>query len=347
MDDKIEKINQKIARLLGKKVNDKPNFNNNHDDEEGIGGGVYFFITVICFISLWISTGVYYINDGYYGVVVTNGSVKQVITGPKIGITLPQPLANVQIIDSMVTEMKPLTIDGLNETNYKTLTQDNISLVLQGYYAFQIADPLKIYNTLVLDKLTIENTVRLNILSILHTFIANQSYANLHTANLTIISNQIRQQTNKNLANYGITITKININKITALDITKGLASGQVNTYQSHFYYATNVANKLISEAKQYQINQLAQTKASIETYNILYPQYKKNPLGVAKQMYFDTIAASLDNTQHDQYELLFLSLSNLLNYATNDKVAGEVYSDNSNRGFLEREVLRERIFGR
>ena len=346
MDDKIEKINQKISRLLGKKANHKPNFNKNHDDEDLVGSRVYFFITVVCFMFLWLSTGIYYINERYYGIVVTNGSVQKVITGPKVGITLPLPLGNVQVIERESTDMKPLTVDGFNDTDYKNLTKDNITLALQGQYSFQIVDPLKIYNTLALEKAMIENTVRLNILSNLHSFIANQSYVNLHTANLTIIGNQLRKQVNKSLANYGIMVTKININKLSASGITD-ISSKQLNTYESYIYDGSDVARKLISEANQYERNQLAQTKASIDMYNILYAHYKKNPLGVAKQMYFDAINISLDEKQQDQYDLLFLSLSNLLNYANDEAVAGKIYPDNSNKRFLGREVLRERVFGR
>ncbi|MFO0319502.1 MAG: hypothetical protein ACK5Z5_03755, partial [Neisseriaceae bacterium] len=60
MNDKIEKLNAKIARLLGKKDNKKPNLGGTND-EDTIGYGLYLVVTFVCVILLWLTTGLYYI----------------------------------------------------------------------------------------------------------------------------------------------------------------------------------------------------------------------------------------------------------------------------------------------
>ncbi|MFO0319816.1 MAG: SPFH domain-containing protein, partial [Neisseriaceae bacterium] len=284
----------------------------------------------------------YYIYDGYFGLIVDNGKLQEVVKGPKLGITLPAPFSNVIVVDGHTTNIKYLTVDGLNDINYRDLTRDNIEINAVAEFSYQILDPKKLYYKVDVEKNNIENIVRSTLSSDFHNYIINESYIILHNSNLTIISNQIKDNVNKKLASFGLSVTKFNINKLNS--VREGVDNQAISITESSVYIST-IATKLVEEANSYKLDQLAKTRANVNKYKILLEQYKKTPQRVVEQMYYDALREIESKPSNQEYKLLFMPLSELTKLAnTRESVikADDTEVRNSNRG-----VIRERIPGR
>ena len=96
VDRLVESLNNKIAFLLGKR-NQQPNFNKKTSNRN------FFIIISTCCLLLWFGTGVYYIAENQFGVILNYGKVVAIKHGVDAGFTLPYPLSKLEILDAKVS----------------------------------------------------------------------------------------------------------------------------------------------------------------------------------------------------------------------------------------------------
>lgn len=344
MDDKIEKLNSKISKLLGKKGNNKPNLRGSNDDDM-ISDAIYIIITLLCFLLLWLSTCIYYVNDKFFGLVLSNGKLQQVISGPKVGITYPVPFGSVEMVNASVSDMLDISADGSSDINYKALTLDAIAIGTSAQFSYQIVNPQKLYNKISLQQENIENTVKLDVAASFHNYISRESYASIRDANLTIVGNQIRDMVNKDLYSYGLLVVKININKLTIID-DSGLSKKTSGVLEQANLPQNGLEMQLINQAYLYQIDQLTFAESDIAIYNKLLYQYKQNPKLVVEQIYNDAISSVgvvKPVTISEKYPLLFKSLADL-----NQMMAQSSFTVSGESNISDiRDIVRDRVWGR
>jgi len=338
MDDKIDKLNRRISRLLGKKDSHLTGLGNNpqhnKQDDEMMSNRAYLLVMIICVLVLWLATGIYYVSETNYAVIIVNGTVKRVVNGPAIGVTAPLPFASVVLIDNSTSSMKSIALSEM-DNDYMALSKDNIPLLLTAHYSYKVIDPQRVYDNLALTKNNIENTVKLNLLVAMQQTLAKDYYANLKTTNLTILAKDVLNQANYQLSQNGLNIVKVNINKL-----QPKFASIQENVTslkESNSSEANKIASNLLTEAHAYSQDQLAQAKIAVNNYSLLMHQYNHEPQAVVAQMYYDTLAYLASNQACKKYNYLPLSLSEL--YAKLNQ------NDENNRASVGRDVVRARTY--
>ena len=209
MDEKIDKINKKISKILGKKTNHKHNFHNH--DSDTIGDWLYLVITFICIVFLWLSTGVYYLGEGYCGIITKYGEIQKIVSGPRAGFALPLPIGSILILDNIRSNGRKISLINDGEEMYQDISMDDVPFKIDGEYSALISNPEKLYNTVYLTRDNINNTIRLYIINELHKYTSHVTYSSLKATNLTLLSNQIKQNVNNKLSLFGLLVTKINL----------------------------------------------------------------------------------------------------------------------------------------
>lgn len=237
IDDKIDKLNAKIAKLLGKPTKNKPNFSDNNksnnDTHDDISDTAYILITVICFLFLWFATGVYYINNGTYALISKNGKFVQQVNGAKFGVTYPYPFGSVDIISSEASEMIPIGSASGFGADYNSLTKDLLLIHTTAQFSYKITDPQKLYNHYVIDPDNVESLVSWSLQAGFHNYIASKTYLELHTSNLTLMGNNIKNITNQELASYGLELVKFNISKLQESTVKEVIIAPSAISYKN------------------------------------------------------------------------------------------------------------------
>ena len=218
LDAIVERLNRRIAWLLGSKKN-------NYSERFGHASNLppretskFMFWVMIITLSLflWGVTGFYYLADSQYGIIFLTGRITKIIKGPRLGMTMPYPFGDIEVIDGRATNLLNLASDGDADNNYISLTRDVVMVGLNAQFAYMVVDPHAYYlNNLNEDNA--DEAVRLKLQAVLHNYLASVDYVKLSHANLTMTASLIRQQANYALSNLGISLTKLNVNKIYAI----------------------------------------------------------------------------------------------------------------------------------
>lgn len=342
MDEKVDKLNAKIAKILGKRNNKQKNHTQNpqkHDDNDLISDFTYIIVTLLCLLILWIATGVYYVNVGTTAIIYNRGSVSEVINGPKFGVTLPYPFSDVDVVDTTVSDMLNLAN---SDVNYSAITKDGLTINLFTQFSYQLTNPLKLYSSYLVNTDNIENIVRYETQYVLHNFISQTPYENLEKSNLTLMGNSIKNMVNSVLAPSGVEVVKVNISKLQLANTPNTSIEPAINNNET--LNPSMVAIKLIQQSKLYQADRIALTKNRIIKFNELFKLYQQNRQVTVDQMYKDTID-QIPVMKEDKYPLLSKSLAQLINLGRAN-ISSATQNDASQVRVLNRSVNRERDLG-
>jgi hypothetical protein len=206
MDETVTKINKIIARMLGKKGNNSSNNVPNNVDNEFIN----MLIVCLCFLLVWSLTGLYYIEDGYTGIIQNLGSKRKVVDGGSFGFTLPYPFTKIQKVYTNPIEHIPLGED--NQTRSQLVNQKAQKIVFDGDFNYLIKYPLLLSDSLVFNHDKLNNFVRMSIKSELLNY-ANNEFESKNI-NFGIISTNIKIKVNQFLNGYGMELLLLNIKDI-------------------------------------------------------------------------------------------------------------------------------------
>lgn len=300
-DNTVDKINRKIARILGKKGNHKVK-------PQNTSSLVFWLLVILLSGLLWLVTGFYYLGEGQYGLVMTNGKIVHVVTGLKVGFTLPYPYGSIMAVDGKASNMLILGNAGPDKTSYLGLSNDGKWVALDVQFAYQIVNPVVYYNNYDAAQNNLDNLVRSKLQLVFRDYLAQKDYIAAKNANLTVIGNNVRDKASVMLSKYGITMVKLSINRLQTYDENSStITDASVKTVQ--------LAKQLLSQAQSYQDQTLIQAKNAVAEYERLLPLYQQSPKVVASQLYFNTleqVRQKNSNGALEQYPLLNLSLPEL-----------------------------------
>ena len=346
IDIVVERINKKIARLMGKKGKLPPQKKTSN---------VVFSIMVVSFsILLWISTGFYYLGENQSGLILQNGTVTKVVKGIKVGFTLPYPFGNMEVIDTSPSEMIDLSKVNLSSVDFNVLSQDLYTIQAAAKFSYQLVNPQLAFQSVLQKQDNLDSFVAWQVQIALHDYFMHKLNSEIVKANLTVIANDIRDHLNDNLAKSGITLVKLNIYSIRSPQTTHTIIASSPGATESQVALpivaqlpvsveASNLIQQLRDQSILYKQNLLLDTQVNINQFNQLLPQYNTHPNAIVEQMYYDTLAA-IPYVQVDNYPLLNLPLSELLMQSKAMLQSGDNISGKISPAVAS---LRERSFNR
>lgn len=329
----VERLNQRLARLMGKKSGREPGFDSVPSNSK------FMVIIFVMIVFLWFLTGVYYIPQGNYGLLLRQGKVSRVESGLAIGITLPYPFADVTLLDAGENNF---SIGKLDSENFKLITADNQQLALRAEITYKIADPYKFYANYYQDNVNLDQRVSWLAMAISQDYILHHQSSTLLQGSTIVTANEIRKLSNKIIKNYGLEFNKFAIASL--VNVSK--STNAINVINS----TAPLGAGLLAEAAKYQQEKMKQTQEIITEFNQILPQYRANKKAIVELIYYKMLSAIPVESSPNLYPLLSMSMAQLL-----ARQSGQVADLGLNRGSsqglpkdirsVNRTVDRERMF--
>ena len=213
IDSIVDKFNKKIARILGKR-------GHGMRPPKSTSNKVFWLIMLLVFLFLWGSTGIYYLSENMYGIILHKGKFSRVVKGLRVGLTLPIPFERIIIIDAEPSYLQYLGNDGDSRTDYNVELSDSQIIGIKAQFLYQITDPKMFYIEYLQNKHNHLNNEGLNLLHTeiegiikkhVNNYIAYSDYHDAVTQNLAIMGGDVKKQANQELDKYGVSVIKLNI----------------------------------------------------------------------------------------------------------------------------------------
>lgn len=311
-DSFVDKLNRFLARLMGKKAN-KPLPEHSHHPA-GVPSNFKFIVIIIAMlVVLWGLTGIYFVPDASYGIVLNNGKISKVVKGMDTGVSLPFPFSDVITLDASSNSVK--FGKAAESAAYLVLTADNRQLDVSGEIDYHIQNPQKYYLNYYQETSDLDQRVnRLSKTIIQDYFLHHDANEILRNSN-TITGNEIRKTADAILNGYGLSIDKLSINSITraASESSNARLAANVTTTQTSVSAAVQsltLAEQLLNQANSYATAMQTQNKQWSTDFNQLLPQYRNSPKIIAELMYYKMLS-NVPQTP-ESYPLLQLTLPQL-----------------------------------
>lgn len=316
IDVVVDRINKKIARLMGKK--------GKLPQQKKTSNTVFGIIVVVFSIVLWVSTGFYYLGENQSGLILQNGIVTKVVKGIKVGFTLPYPFGNMEVVNTAPSEQIDLNKVNSSNDDFNVLSQDLYPIQVAAKFSYQIANPKLAFQSVLQKQDNLDSFVAWQVQMALHDYFMHKLNSAIVKANLTLIANNVREQLNYTLAKSGITLLKLNIysihspqtsHELAVANVSESALESQLQKFPEQVQISSEASaliQQLLDEAALYKQNLLLDTQVNINQFNQLLPQYNTNPNAIVEQMYYDTLAA-IPSSSANNYPLLNLPLSELL----------------------------------
>jgi regulator of protease activity HflC (stomatin/prohibitin superfamily) len=323
VDRAVERLNQKIARMLGKnkQVSNIP-------EPKKTSNFAFSIMIIGCTIMLWLTTGFYYLGENQFGVILQNGKIVSVVKGIKVGFTAPYPFGNIEVINGDISNF--IDLSTLSDSGFSILSRDVAMIKVDAKFNYQVYDPSILFRTVLQKQSSMDNLVSIIVQNELHHYFSNKLKNDILRANLTVLSSEVRDLINARLSAYGIKIVKLNINSLH--DVSNPPAA-LVNNVES-----LSVADNLLKEAQEYQQNTIRDTNSAIAEFKQLLPEYKQDPLFTVNKMYDDVRSAIPVN---NPFILLNMKLEDLI--MLNQRVPESVPVLHMRERHFDRSVNRER----
>ncbi len=318
--DFTERLNQFIGRILGKKPN-RPR----PDLESKTANLTFIVIILFSLLGLWALSGFYYVTT-QSALILQSGKYQKTLQGPDAGFTFPYPFGSVIAVDTGVSDRLFIGKTSATDTGYLTITKDLVPVSVDAEFSYQVVEPSKLFINYLQEDNDVDTLMIQLVEQKMHTFIATNVANDLLTGNLIVLSNQLRDTANEELANYGIKLVKLNLSELKRYNVVANVATeSAVSTNEIATTEVTNDSNatvesdvlamQLINEANYYQSEQLALAHANVAKFKQLLPQYKANSNAIVEQLYYQLLA-DVPASRSKDYPLLQLSLPELLTLA-------------------------------
>ncbi len=335
---KLDKANEFIARLLGKK---SQNSKINEQQQPAKNSAKRNDLTFICVFFgvaalIWSLTGVCYVPEDSYGVITQNGKVKKVLNEKTFILTYPYP-----INDFNTFNLEGNKIDfGTNESSqsFSTITQDSMLVKTSIVFNIDITNPKQFYlNFYQIDKNSL-NRVKLISASTISQYFNHHTYHELQEQNKIVSANELASNLNSAFINYGITVSKLNLADI---DLINSQESESVQFNKINLLQPTN--SLIVQQAYQYKQFRESQLNDMLNDYYGLLKQYNTNPQLVTELLYYRALA-------NNNKQLFIESDFTLLDLTESAYLSNQIHKqpsvdDNTVRGLrnVNRDVVRER----
>jgi len=329
VDNFVERLNKGFGKLLGKKDNSPP--------PKETSNATFSIIILGSCLLLWLCTGFYFLGENEYGLILINGKIVDVKHGIKVGLTLPYPLGNVEIIDAAPS--KVLTI-GDNSTKSFIVLDENLQPVsISAKFSYQIDNPKILYQNHLQDQDAFDTEILWQVQSKIRDIMATRSISELGSTNFTVLSKEVLGLLGPTLASYGIIFNKFTIVSIQGLNSGASVESKVAALPIQIEKQALSV--QLQSQAALYNENEEARAISESKEFDQLLPAYRKNASQTITKMYNDTLNKIPASQADNKYDLLFLNLKELKQIELTG-VDGRTSSNDGGRIFT-REVTRDR----
>ncbi len=323
----IERLNKRIARLMGKRHKLRP--------QKKMSNIVFLIMTLVFSILLWLMTGCYYLGEDQFGLILLNGRVVNVVKGIKVGFTAPYPFGGIEIVDMDVTDLIDLSKVTLMTTPFTVLSLDQKQIIVDAKFAYQIFDPRLAFITSLQRQDSLDMFVAWQIQAKLHNYFMQKQSVEILNSNLTVTANEVRDKLNIELAQYGLKVNKLNVYSLKTLHSPIESENQPTAVVKD----MPVVASQLLEQAQLYEKNLLIDAQVNINQFNQLLPKYKANPNAIVNQMYYDALSA-VPVVKVENYPLLDVPLSQLLLKVDDN-------SSLSSKQNVNNSVSRERNFSR
>ncbi len=296
IDRVVERLNQKIARILGK--------NGGHKQPLPKKTTNFTFSIVIfcCSLILWITTGFYYLNEHQFGIVLNLGKIASVEKGIKVGFTAPYPFGDIAVLSSDVSNF--IDFSNLSQTTPTVLSRDLGMIKVDGKFNYQIQEPSLLFQNILQKQNNMDIYVSILVQNELRNYFSKKLESEILKENLTIVAGEVKDGVNQKISAYGIKIIKLNISSLKDYQV-KSESRVVMNVSES-----IPLTNRLLQSANEYHQNTISETKNQIAEFRELLPEYQKNPESVVERLYFETQNAIPSNYS---YPLLNMNLEELI----------------------------------
>lgn len=330
----VDRLNQKLARLMGKKDPNSP------IKTPSIPSNNKFTVIIITMLLvLWGLTGVYYVPNQSYGIILTNGKINQVISGMDIGVTFPFPFSDIVNLDS---SENTLNLASSNESGVLAATEDGSVLNLNANLSFTISDPQKYYLNYYQENSDLNQKINWLMAAIIQDYFIHRTSQKLMQSSTIVTANEIRSLSMVILRNYGLQISTFNIKSLQNISQAKASLPKENNDITP--------TKQIMTEANQYQAQKLSQTESVVAEFNNLLPQYQANKTAIVELMYYKMLSqVSAKSSTAESFQLLKLSESQFLRIESNPSGVYSLMvsksSTNDDVRAVDRGVDRQREF--
>lgn len=206
VDKLVERFNQGLSRLLGKK--DK-----NPTPPPQTNNITFFWIVVACCVFIWLCTGFYFINKNEYALIFINSKIVDVKHGVKVGFVLPYPFGDVVVINGAASDV--LTIGNSAANSFIVLDKNRSALAIKASFSYQVTNAKTLYlNYLQAEaqnRDNLDNEIMQQVQNKIRAFVASRDIAELRSGSYAALSSELAGILTISLNSYGITLNKFNI----------------------------------------------------------------------------------------------------------------------------------------
>ena len=328
----LDRLNNFLARLLGKR-NKSP-----QEIKHPTSDGKFVLIIIAMVLFLWGLTGVYYIPEHNYGLILHNGKLDHIRTGFAIGIDFPYPFSDVVTLDNNTVN---ISIGKLDSTNtYTVISSDGKELQLSAEISYHISDPRQYFIFHYQENSNSEQVVKWLVQTSIQNYMLGESSNEVLHASTIVIANDIRKLSSNSMNSYGLTIDKLAITGLSNKSLQQTVATEDISGKTG------NLAAQIIDEANRYKINKTQETKTVVANFNQLLPQFLDNPQAISQLIYYKMLSSiPAPESAIPKYLLLNLSLEQLKAKIDGGGLKTVSDKEESDLRVLNRSVDRERIF--
>lgn len=333
---KVDRLNAFLARLMGKKQSQTTLLKS--APKPPASDAKFTLIVIFMLGFLWLLTGVYYVPQDTYGLILDGGRVTKVIKGLAVGISKPYPFSSSTLIDS---SYNTLAI-GKDENQFVVISSDEHNLRLGIDVGYKIVDPKLYYTKFYQEIYDGDERIKWVVMSSFENYMHSLSSTHIFDMSKVILANEASVDAKLQLRNYGIEITKLNVNNLQELPVNPDLSESSITSTNQ-----MKITQAIISEAQNYAYNKQLSTESLSSEFNSLQSQYKTNPKTIRELLYYKML--STVPTEQKQYKLLNLTESEFVALAKSGNLqeeSSQSISTNVRERRFSRAVDRERVFG-
>lgn len=337
----VDKLNRVLSRMMGKK-DSSLNLHNNKLQKPS--DGKFTIIVIAMLLFLWGCSGIYYVPNKSYGLIMMNGKIIKQVSGLSVGVTMPYPFINVIILDSSVNNS---SIGTSSDDPLILSSKDHQNINVSANFSYAIKNPIIYYRNYYQDDTDLDAKIKLEVISQFANYIQAYTVADLFMQNRVVISDTVTDKLNSILSNNGIELDKITIK---SLDVYRTTPSNfNESNLQNKSQTLISSSAQILIEAESYQLQKLQQVKQITNDFNRLLPDYQISKSMVRELLYYKMLNNISDSTvQIESFSLLNMSESQFEQALAkpNNISSGQNAALLMPRE-LDRSVNRQRILGR
>lgn len=331
---RVDRLNELLARLMGKKSSSQ---NLQKKSPKPASNGKFTIIVLFMLGFLWVLTGVYYIPQDTYGLIMDRGRITKLVNGITVGISKPYPFSNSVLIDASENNLSI----GKDDDKFMVASSDLRNLQFNLDVTYKIVDP-KIYYTKFYQEIYDSNErIKWIIMASFEQYVHSLTSTQTFDMSRVILANEAGMAAKKELATYGIEVAKINIKDLQELPIAPDVDESAVTENNQ-----SKITQTIVSEAQNYAYNKQHSAESLTTEFKSLLPQYKTNPQIVQELLYYKMLSAI--PVPQKEYKLLNLTESQFYDVANSGSLtdeSGQSSSNNIRERRFSRVVDRERSF--